>query len=272
MKKIILAFDGMHFSKGAFEFARKLNDGQPVLLVGVFLPQTILANSWNYAEAELGSIPVIEDYEYKTIHQNIDQFEKLCVKNGIEHRVHKDFYDLALLELKKESEYADLLILGSETFYENTGVSAPNSYLRTALHDIKCPVILVPEKFEFPENVILAYDGTEQSVYAIKQFAYLFPEMAEMPTLLVYASKNSAEDFPGKGQIEELVARHFPNLTLLKLDINPKKYFGTWLLDNKSAVLVTGSYSRSTFSQFLKKSFVSGIIAEHRLPIFVAHK
>ena len=122
----------------------------------------------------------------------------------------------------------------------------------------------MPEKFDFPENVILAYDGTEQSVYAIKQFAYLFPEMAEKPTLLVYASKNPAEDFPGKGQIEELVARHFPNLTLLKLDINPEKYFGTWLSENKSAILVSGSYGRSNFSQFLKKSFVADIIAEHK--------
>ena len=118
-----------------------------------------------------------------------------------------------------------MLILGSEKFYENNGVSSPNSQLRTALHNIKCPVIVVPENFDFPENVILAYDGTEQSVYAIKQFAYLFPEMAEKPTLLVYASKNPDEGFPGKGQIEELLVRHFPNLTLLKLNIDPKKYF-----------------------------------------------
>jgi hypothetical protein len=271
MKKIILAFDGTHFSKGAFEFARKLNDVQPALLVGVFLPQTSLVNTWNYAEAELGSIPLVDNYENKTINENIDRFEKLCVKNGIEYRVHKDFDDLTLPEMKKESEYADLLILGSEKFYENNGVS-PNTYLRTALHDIKCPVILVPENFDFPENVILAYDGTEQSVYAIKQFAYLFPEIAEKPTLLVYASKDPAEAFPGKGLIEELVNRHFPNLTLLKLDINPEKYFGTWLSENKSPILVSGSYGRSNFSQFWKKSFVTDIIAEHKLPIFVAHK
>jgi hypothetical protein len=272
MKKIILVFDGIHFSKGAFEFARKLNDVQPALLVGVFLPQTSLVNSWSYAEGERDSTPLIDDFEAKTIHQNIDRFEKLCVRNGIEHRVHKDFYDLALPEIKNESEFADMLILGSEKFYENNGVSSPNSHLRTALHDIKCPVILVPENFDFPENVILAYDGTEQSVYAIKQFAYLFPEMTEKPTLLVYASKNQAEGFPGKGQNEELVARHFPNLTLLKLNIDPKRYFGTWLSENKSAILVTGSYGRSAFSQFLKKSFAGDIIAEHNLPVFIAHK
>ena len=40
MKKIILAFEGTHFSEGAFEFARKLNELRPILLTGVFLPQT----------------------------------------------------------------------------------------------------------------------------------------------------------------------------------------------------------------------------------------
>ena len=39
MKKILLAFEGSHFSEGAFEFARKLNELSPVQLTGVFLPQ-----------------------------------------------------------------------------------------------------------------------------------------------------------------------------------------------------------------------------------------
>ena len=48
MKTIILAFDGVHFSEGAFEFARRLNESQPVLLTGVFLPQAELSNLWSY--------------------------------------------------------------------------------------------------------------------------------------------------------------------------------------------------------------------------------
>ena len=39
MKKILIAFDGTHFSDGAFEFARRVNELQPILLTGVFLPQ-----------------------------------------------------------------------------------------------------------------------------------------------------------------------------------------------------------------------------------------
>lgn len=273
MKKIILAFDGTHFSEGAFEFARRLNEMQPILLTGVFLPQSLLANLWNYADAAgRDVVSLIESNEADLVQQSISRFESLCRRNGIEYRVHKDFYDLAIPELQKESIYADLMILGSEVFYERSGETSPGIYLKDSLRNIKCPVLLVPEEFDFPESIILAYDGSDDAVFAIKQFAYLFPELTGRPTVLVYASKDASDDFPDKIQMEELVARHFSNLTLQKLDINPKKYFGVWMLDKKSAMLVCGSFGRSSLSQLFKKSFVTEVIADHRLPVFIAHQ
>lgn len=273
MKKILLAFDGTHFSEGAFEFARRLNELQPVLLTGIFLPQAQLANLWSYADAVGGPfVPLIENSESEIVQQNIDRFEKLCRGNGIDYRVHKDFYDFVIPELKKESRFADLLILSSELFYESPAAASPNDYLRETLHTVACPVLLVPEKFDFPESIILAYDGSEDAVYAIKQFAYLFPELTAKNTLLVYATEKSVEDFPEKTEMEELVSRHFSNLTLSKLTINPKKHFSTWLSEKKSAMLVSGSYGRSGLSQLFKKSFINEVIADHRLPVFIAHK
>jgi nucleotide-binding universal stress UspA family protein len=273
MKKILLAFEGTHFSEGAFEFARRLNELQPILLTGVFLPQTELANLWSYADPVGGPfIPTVESSEAEIVHQNIAGFERLCQGNGIDYRVHKDFYDLALPELKKESRYADLLILGSEVFYKNIGILTPYNYLKDVLQNIDCPILVVPENFDFPESIILAYDGSEESVYAIKQFAYLFPELTEAETVLVYANDNAERDFPDKVQIEELAARHYRNLTLFKLDVNPKKFFGLWVSEEKSAILVSGSYGHSGLSRLFKRSFVKEVIADHKLPVFIAHK
>jgi nucleotide-binding universal stress UspA family protein len=233
MKKILLAFDGTNFSEGAFEFARKLNEIKPILLIGAFLPQTSIANLWSYADVMGGPsyIRLLEEGETEQIKKYIEHFEKLCVHNNIDYRVHKDFFDLALPELKKESRYADLLILSSEMFYENLGTEFPNEYLKDALQHVECPVLIVPEKYDFPKNIILAYDGSYESVYAIKQFAYLFPEFYNHETLLAYATKDNESDFPQKIQIEELAARHFKNLTLSKIDIKPKKYFSSWMME-----------------------------------------
>jgi nucleotide-binding universal stress UspA family protein len=273
MKKILIAFDGTHFSEGAFEFARRLNDLEPVLLTGVFLPQTIISSMWSYADGMAGPlmVPVFDEQERVITEQNVERFERMCKNNDIDYRVHKDDMDFALPELRRETRFADLLILGSEKFYENMGVNEPNEYLRDALHGVECPVVLVPERFVFPEKMILAYDGSSSSVYAIKQFSYLFPELKNRKTLLVYVNENPEKDFPDRVRIEELAARHFPDLTLTKLDTDPKKYFAAWATEEKGAMLISGSYGRSGLSQLFKESFVQKVIGDHQLPVFIAH-
>jgi nucleotide-binding universal stress UspA family protein len=273
MKKVILAIDGSNFSEAAFEFARRLNELKPLLLTGVFLPQAELYNTWSYADGIGGLyIPLVESRQSELVKKSIDQFQKRCTANGIDYRVHEDYFDFAIPELKQESRYADLLIIGSEKFYENAGSHTPNQYLQNALHDVQCPVLLVPEKFEFPVEVTLTYDGTEDSVYAIKQFAYLFPELSNRETFLLYVSEDPESDFPDKIQMEELVSRHFKKLNLLKLEISPKKDLRKWFMEKKSTLLVSGSYGRSGLSQLFSRSFMKDLIADHRLPIFIAHK
>ena len=111
MKKILLAFDGSHFSEGAFEFVRGLNELQRILLVGVFVPQIDYANLWSYASAAGAPtyIPLLEDENSQAVQANIERFERLCTENNIEYSVHKDFLDFAIPELRNETRFADLL-------------------------------------------------------------------------------------------------------------------------------------------------------------------
>jgi len=273
MKKILLAFDGTNFSEGAFEFARRMNERSPILLTAAFLPQIDYANVWSYAEATAGPlfIPLSEEEDAVVVHKNIARFELLCQNNNIDYRVHKDFLDFAIPALKKETRFADLLIIGSESFYENLGINEPNENLKDALHAAECPILVVPEKFEYPKTNVLTYNGSNDSVYAIKQFAYLFPEFSKNETLLVYSKGETEMEIPDQAYIEELAGRHFPNLTIMKLRLDPKKYFSSWMLDRKNAVLVSGAFSRSVFSQMFKKSFITDIITDHKLPVFIAH-
>ena len=47
---------------------------------------------------------------------------------------------------------------------------------------------------------------------------------------------------------------------------------GGSLVADSNAILVSGSFGRSMFSEMFRKSFVSDVIAEHKLPVFIAHK
>lgn len=275
MKKVLLAADCTKFSEGAFEFARRMNEREKILLAGAFLPQINFSTLWSYAGGEPGALlmPSPEGEEKEAIEGNIAHFEILCRKHDIDYTVHRQFFDFALPEFKIETRFADLAILSSQVFFGTYGTTESGEYLKNALHEAECPAIIVPEKFSYPESNILAYDGSPSSVFAIKQFAYLFPELCENKTWLVKVGHGDKEGLPHEENIEELVGRHFSYISLIKLDLDPAQDFVTWMeVEKARPILVAGSFGRSFLSRVLRKSFVTDIIAQHKFPVFISHK
>ncbi|WP_026770260.1 hypothetical protein [Asinibacterium sp. OR53] len=274
MRKILIAFYGTNYSDSALSFAAKLNEKNPILIAGAFLPQTSIANLWMYFGTGASGqefLSQIRDNDKEVIQKNINRFEYFCIDHGIEYRIHKDYLDFAIPELIKESRFADLLIICSESFYWDIK-NEPNEYLEETLHAIECPVILLPNEFEFPSCNILAYDGGKSSVYAIKQFSYLLPELTSNETTLICADDSINIPLPDELNVGELTARHFDNLNLLKFESDPKKYFNTWLSEKKGAILVSGSFGRSALYRLFHKSFIAETVKEHQTPVFIAHK
>ena len=273
MKKIVIPFDGGHFSKGAFSFASSLHEKKAILLTGIFLPEVDYARFIFFPTAFAAPVFMagVEDFEEEEVNNNVEMFAELCQKNLIEYRVHKDLFDSSIPQLSKETRFADLMIIGSETFYTNGIVNGTNEYLKDALHSTECPVVIVPEKFDFPSNIILAYDGSASSVFAIKQFANLFPELCNLKTILVYVC-NEKHNMPDQVLIEELVARHFSNLTVTKkITSDNKNDISNWFSQLKNSLVVSGSFGRSGISELFKKSFLIELIKEHSTPVFIAH-
>lgn len=212
-------------------------------------------------------IPVVEDAEVDTIEKNIKVFISLYQKNNIKYKVHKDLYDKTISLLTTESRFADLMIIGSEVFYTG-GNAGPFEYLKDTLHHAECPVMIVPEKFSPPSQVILAYDGSESSVYAIKQFAYLFPELCKLNTMLVYFG-DEKQTIPSKDLIEELVSANFEKFSIRKICDEDKSNFDEWLSERWNPVLVSGSFNPSGISELFKRSFVIQTIKQHKTSVFL---
>lgn len=274
MKKILIAFANDPLPAGAFEFAKQLNDIHPILLIGIFLREIAYLKIREPAYFEGLGLPSyaheVETFAEDVIEKKIEWFKSLCRKNNIEYSVHKDTDDLAMHELKKETRFADVVILSTESFFAAHDKIEISSQLKTILHLSECPALIIPPQFHFPESIVLAYDGSESAAYAIKQFAYVFPELCSKNVLVVYAGKYEEKTFPDEILIQELAARHFSDLNFLKLD-SPSQFL-TWINKAKNSLLVTGSFGRSDLSELFKKSFVADIIRENKIPAFVAHK
>ena len=272
MKKVIMPFNGGKFSEGAFSFATSLNNAKPILLTGIFLPQGGFTHFFLFPPSLSGAyVPLEKKVEEENIQKNIERFKSSCKKNNIEYRIHENLDDFAIPELTKETRFADLLIIGSEIFFKNISENDSNIFLEDTLQHTECPVLVVPEKYYFPSQNILAYDGSASSVFAIKQFAYLFPHLCGNKTILVYAAEET-EDIPAQVNIEELTATHFSNLAITVLTTDRKENFGEWILKHENPILVSGSFGRSGFSYLFTRSFVINIINAHQTPVFIAHQ
>lgn len=273
MKKIIIPFDGNHFSTGAFSFAKNLHEKSPILLTGVFLPSVDYARFFFFPSAFSAPMymPTIEHFEEEDVAGNVEQFTELCEKNYMEYRVHKDSYGYLIPQLSTETRFADAMIIGSESFYKDGVQYGTDQYIKEALRNTECPVIIVPEEYSFPSQIILAYDGSESSVFAIKQFAYLFPELCNLKTVLVYVG-NEKHDVPEQILIEELGARHYPDFTITKLTMKHKEEFSEWYDQHSHSIIVSGSFGRSGISELFSKSFVMDTIRDYATPVFIAHK
>lgn len=274
MKKLIIALDGQHFPKGAFELVKAINGGSPVLLAGVFLSPVDYSKLLAYTGVE--GITMMPDWLMKNnedviVSKNISLFKDACKAAGIEFRVHKDIVLTAISSLIEESRFADALLISSDLFYENVSKEQPNFYLEEVLKRSECPVLLVPENYTAPEQVILMYDGSESSVFAIKQFAYVFPELAKKDSILLSITRKE-EHVLNFELAAELFSKHFSKLKTQALHLKNKKDFTAWMQGKPDSFIVMGSFSRSLFSQLFKKSFAKDVISNIKMPLFISHK
>lgn len=273
MKKIIVVFDGGHFPSATLDFARSLNFEQPILLTGVFLPSVDYAKVTSYYYYSNAVSPVfIENYEEDAvaIKKNIGLFEDFCREHHIRYNVHQEVKGKVVKEIQLETRYADLLLLSSSQFYENLGATIQEEYLSDTLHKAECPLILLPGVYRQPEKIIFTYDGSASSMHAMKQFIYLFPHFTDLDTLIVYTDIQNGE-IPAVSMLQEYAQQHFSRLAYYRLNIDAEKYFGTWIENRGAALIVSGAYGRSSFSEFFRKSFMEKIVHEQEAPLFIAH-
>jgi len=273
MKKILLAFDGEHFSPDIIEFTRQMNLHQPVLAVGVFLPAVEYAELlYSFGGLPAGPLYVSEvvPADETVVQKNIARFKEACAQAGITSHVHREPARNIVSLLHEESRFADLLVLSGKSFYEHIGEDNRDDYIENVMHKAECPVVLIPEAYKEPQNIILTYDGGEQSAFAIRQFSYLFPSYSNLNALLVYFAGDKGKTVAPEA--EELLRCHYRHLTVTTVAVKDEREIEEWFLANNDPMVVAGAYGRRMLSELFKKSFITDIVRNHKMPIFVAHK
>lgn len=278
MKKFIVAIDGLKYSKNAIDYAVDLSKQAGAHLVGVFLDDFTYHS---YKIYELVGDEVDDLMQRRLVLEEKDEslrrlatahFEDSCRDAGIDHTIHHD-RNIALQELLHESIYADLLVIDSKETLTHYPEEAPTRFMRDLLANVQCPVLVVPAKYAAINKIVMLYDGSPASVFAVRMFSYLFASLKPLETEVLTVKKETADrHVPDNRLMKEFMKRHHPaaSYTVLKGDAEAQiiKYLATL---QENAMVVLGAYSRNMVSRWFRQSMADLLMKNLQFPLFIAH-
>ncbi len=277
MKKFLAVFDGFKMSKSTLDYSIQLSKTAGAHLVGVFLDEFI------YRSYDV--VKVMKSYaNYEKVMKDLDakdkkkrdesalRFQKACGKAGISHSIHRD-RSIAIQELKHESMFADLVIINEYETFTKYKEQPPTRFMKDLLSDVQCPVLVVPNTCMEIDKIVLLYDGGPSSIYAVKQFSYLFGNYGGLPVEVFTVNDRSASlRLPDNKLMREFIRRHFPKASFTVAKGNAEEQILGYLRNHReNELVVLGAYRRTELSRWFKASMADILMKELDTPLFIAH-
>ena len=279
MEKILVVLDATQPNTQALDFACYLATATNSKVTGIFSGapedeeklisrELVYDKSQSALQYDDGAREYLKRTEF--IKNNIAFFNEACERRSTKHAVHLTAGDPAK-EIVRESRYADIVIMEADMSFKKNFEGSPSAVVKDVLKDVECPVVIAPENFEGIEEIVFTYDGSKSSMFAIKQFCYLFPKLDDKKvTLLQVDDKNlcSAEE---RERLKEWLSSHYSSIGFETLRGDSKTELLASLLNKNNTFIVMGAYGRNTLSQFFQASHASLLIKTLNRAIFIAH-
>lgn len=272
--------DALNFNDRYLEFASYIARTGKAKLVGVFINSREIddVTAVKPYGGQLYVEEIVRDVDERRhtqeiIRKHTELFNKRCVENGVCGHVHVvsgNPLENALLECR----YADILILDPAiSFTEEKKV--PSKLVMQLLKQAECPVLIAPEEYNEIEEIVLAYDESKSSIFALKQFYYHMPELVKNKvTVLHVVDGQGSENVQAKRAFHEWLETNFHNVAFEQIEGSPKNALFDYFMErnqSKKQMLVIGSFGRNFISTFFRQSTAELVLKAIDIPIFIAH-
>jgi len=278
MKKILLAIDAIAPDMAALDFACYLGRLTHSYVTGVFLenlaaeerPVLKQAHGMHYLDWQVDEQSDEYIAKSKLVEKNISMCREACINRGVHFKVHRD-RGVPAREIIDESRYADLIIADASTSFKKIYEGSPTEFVRDVLKDAECPVLIAPERFDGVDQLIFTYNGSSSSMFAIRQFTYLFPEFRNKQVIILQVSEDGHPLQADKYKFREWLKEHYMNINFEESRGTVTAVLMDYLFTRKNSFVVMGAYGRSAVSLFFKKSHADLLIKTVTQPIFITH-
>jgi nucleotide-binding universal stress UspA family protein len=278
VEKILLAIDAINLDKNALSFACYLGRLTKSKVTGVFLENLVdeerpivkQLHGMAYVDWEVDEKSVAHKAKMELIDKHIAFFKEGCINRGVNYCLHRD-RGVPVQELISESKFADLVIVDANTTFNKRFEGSPSEFVRDVLKKAECPVIIAPANFESVDEIILTYNGSSSSIFAIKQFTYLLPQLHAKKVTIVQVNESGMWQDPEKCKFKEWLKEHYSDMHFEALKGDPNIMLFDYLFKKKNIFLVMGAYGRTALSKFFKQSPADLLINTVTQPIFITH-
>lgn len=272
MKRLLIAAGDKLLSPATIDFGCYLAKLSKSELTGVFL-QTPEHEEAPVSRMRLATYTAVSpkavsgryDHQVKT-------FQEACASRNVTGRVKTEKL-MAWDEFLAETRFADALIMDSDfTIHAQALEAYPSHHAKKLLHEAECPIVIAPLSFERVDEIILTYDGTKSSAFAIRQFIQLFPELRDMKTTILEVwSEEDETHRSDQASLSEWLGNHFSNVDYVLLQGDVQSRLLEFLLARPYSFVVMGGFGRSRTSRIFQPSATGTVVKMVSSPVFVAH-
>jgi hypothetical protein len=181
---------------------------------------------------------------------------------------------ISVPDIVKHSAYADLILADALINFAYFLHAPLNVSVKELLADAHCPVLLLREGKIPPDRIILFYDGSYSSIYAIKCFSYLFPGLRHLPTYIVNATPHEGNDgLENYHYLKDWLPLHFDDFTIEVLSGKVPDILTAYVSKLPgSNIVVMGAYGRTALSRLFRQSLANSILEKTDASLFATHE
>lgn len=276
METILVAVDPLNPNKKTLDFALYLARLTKSRISGIFLENTATDK---LIQRDLHGFPIaFADTEVARnkiaagarIDEAISNFKNACSESGVCFVIHRN-HGIPIEDVIVESRFSDMLIVDAAMTFDQNAKELPTQFVTNILKKAECPVIVAPEDFEELDEIVFCYNGAFDSIFAIKQFTHLFPQLQNKKLIILEVIEDKERKNQQESSFTDWLKNHYSNFQYEIISGQVNHMLFDFLFKRKNIFIVMGAYGRDALSTFFKRSTAEPLIKIITQPVFISH-
>lgn len=279
--RILICLDNSNYSKRAVSFGINLAKKSGASLAGIAIIDTFSIErhaagagpgSFYYAEKLVNE--KINDAKIK-LESLLQNFQDLCKQSGIPCETILKTGTPAK-EILKETEMADLALIGIKTFFHFEFSSQSDDTFEKVISHSKCPIFaVIDEEIPMEMDTLIAYDGNAKANNAIRAFSCFNDRFKVSSNVTVLTVSDDPEEGNTISQkATDYLNTHNVHASKKVLCGRPREVIYKTAKECEGqckTLLVTGTNGNNELSDYILGNSIKHIIEDGSVPLFIFH-